>query len=112
MMTGQYQFDFDGVIIPNQPKKKKPLLYKKSLTWLRTECPYCKAINPDSRDKWGTHKYNSLPSYYCRDCGMEFDGEVEILTKDYEECQQLGLRGAVYKDEKGKWRQSEEVKIS
>lgn len=77
--------------------KKKRLIYSRSLTWYRTICPYCKVDNPD-REKHDT----------CYSCGGVFDNvNLDIRTsKDLAECEALGLKGAVRKDEKGKWVQA------
>ena len=74
--------------------KKKRLIYSRSLTCYKTVCPYCKVDNPD-REKRDT----------CYHCGDVFDDvNLDIRTsKDLAECEALGLKGAVKKDEKGRW---------
>ena len=74
--------------------KKKRLIYSRSLTCYKTVCPYCKVDNPD-REKHDT-------CYYCS--GVFDDVNLDIRTsKDLAECEALGLKGAVKKDEKGRW---------
>ena len=79
--------------------KIKPLIYSLSLTCYKHICPYCKCENT-----W------EPPSNICTSCGKEFDTEniKEVKTKDYSECEKLGLSGPVRKNSKGKW---EELKI-
>ena len=76
---------------------KKRLIYSKSLTCYKTVCPYCKADNPDQ-----------LKQNICFYCGKEFDPDnLEIKkSKDLEECEALGLKGAVRKNSKGKWEEA------
>lgn len=78
------------------PKKKK-LIYSRSLSCYKFVCPYCKADNP-----------NKTRRNFCDYCGKEFDDvNLEVKTsKDLAECEALGLKGAVRKDEKGKWVQA------
>lgn len=86
--------------------KIKRLIYSKSLTCYKTVCPYCHADNPDSRSRW---EIRNLPTNICNCCGKKFD-DVHLdvrKSKDYLECERLGLHGPVSKNEKGKW---EEVK--
>lgn len=73
---------------------KKPLIWHISLTAVYTECPYCKSVNSDD-----TYRQS------CTRCGGEFDTtrEIEKKSKDVIECERLGLKGAVRKDEKGNW---------
>lgn len=82
--------------------KRKPVIYHMGLSAYYYECPYCKATNSVE---------HSLEGAYCRCCSKYFDGEVERKSKDLKECEeQLGPGGgAVYKDEKGKWRYSESL---
>ena len=88
--------------------KIKPLIYRKSLSCYETICPYCKCINPEDTEKRSPLylKENvGLPLEVCPSCGNVYDMEnmVVKMTKDYAECQALGLKGAVAKNEKGKW---------
>lgn len=92
-------------------KKVKSLIYSKSLSCHETVCPYCKLTNPDSENKRNAlySKENvGLPLDVCPNCGQKYDMEnMEIKkSKDYMECEALGLKGAVVKNEKGKWIQA------
>ncbi len=80
----------------------KRLIYSQSLTCYKTICPYCRIENPDSR-RYGDRR----PLNICKSCGKRFDDvNIEIKkSKEYEEVEKLGLQGAVYKDEKGRWRE-------
>ena len=74
--------------------QRKGLIYYKSLTCYKTICPYCKADNPDV-----------LRDDTCFYCGREFD-PINLTvkrSKDLEEVEALGLKGAVRKNSKGKW---------
>lgn len=75
------------------PKKKK-LIYSRSLTCYKLICPYCKAENPNKKQR-----------NVCDYCGGVFDDvNLDIRTsKDLTECEALGLKGAVRKNEKGQW---------
>jgi len=97
--------------------KIKPLIQSLSLTCHKTICPYCGMDNPNADDypdttrrrrDYKVYPHYSLPMDYCPNCGKKFDTEkLETkMSKDYAECERLGLKGAVYKDEKGKWRES------
>ena len=79
-------------------KNKKRLIYSISLTCRKTICPYCKADNPEDQPN---AQYGVCP--FCKNEYNESDLEIK-KSKDYEECERLGLKGAVYKDEKGIWR--------
>ena len=89
-------------------EKKKPLIYSKSLSWYRTICPYCKMDNPDSED-YRSELYSrenvGLPLEVCPNCRNVYDMENMVIkkSKDYAECEALGLKGAVAKNEKGVW---------
>ena len=74
--------------------KIKPLIYSMSLTCYKFVCPYCKCDN--------TYE---PPSNKCTECGKIFDADnvKEVKSKDYIECEKLGLSGAVRKNDKGKW---------
>ena len=74
--------------------KRKRLIYSKSLVCYKTICPYCRMDNPD--------KESADTCYYC---GEKFDADnLDIRkSKDYAECEALGLKGAVRKNAKGKW---------
>lgn len=102
--------------MPELQEKPKPLIESLSLTWCRTICPYCKMDNPDSEHnrKWvlGRRMYPYLGNdlSICPQCGKKYDRENRkiIMSKDYAECEKLGLKGAVRKNEKGQW---EEVHV-
>lgn len=94
--------------------KIKPLIYSMSLNCCKTVCPYCKMDNPDRTEHNNNNKryytYNVLPYYhkpldYCPACGKQFDAvNLDIRkSKEYKEVEALGLKGAVAKDDKGKW---------
>lgn len=92
-------------------KKVKPLIFSKSLSCCETICPYCKMINPESPNKRSelySRENTGLPLDICPNCGQKYDMEnMEIkMTKDYAECEALGLKGAVTKNKKGKWIQA------
>lgn len=72
----------------------KSIIWHYSLSAIYTECPYCHAQNSENEH-----------TGECRCCHniMSFDNPVEKKSKDFIECEQLGLSGPVYKDEKGKW---------
>lgn len=78
----------------------KPLHYYMSLTWFHTRCPYCGTDNPE----------NGIAGNICKYCNKKFDAENMILhkSKDYIECEKLGLHGAVRKNIKNEW---EEVPV-
>ena len=80
--------------------KIKPLIYSMSLTCYKTICPYCHCDHPDDRPYSERHLVN-----ICKFCGKRYDDEnLDVRkSKDYQEVERLGLNGAVYKDEKGKW---------
>lgn len=87
----------------------KPLIYKMSLSCYKTICPYCKYENPDSDFR----KISGLPyanerKDICPCCGKQYDMDNIKVTKskDYEEVEALGLKGAVTKNEKGAWIQA------
>lgn len=95
-----------------QTEKIRPLIWSLSLTCHKTICPYCGMDNPDSEYQ---RKYSALPYSksaldICPCCGNRYDRDhpVTKMSKDYAECEKLGLKGAVRKNEKGQW---EEVKI-
>ena len=88
----------------------KALIYHKSLSRHYTQCPYCRYENPDSsygRELSGL-PYAKEPIDTCPACGNKYDMEnvVEKKTKDVIECEALGLKGVVTKNEKGKWIQA------
>ena len=88
--------------------KKKPLIYSKSLTWYRTICPWCHLDNPEDKEKRSplySRENVGLPLDICPSCGNPYDMENMVIkkSKDYAECEALGLKGAVAKNEKGKW---------
>lgn len=99
---------------PRKILRGKPLIQSLSLTWCRTICPYCKLDNPDSENKrkWifskRTHPYLSNNLNICPQCGNEYDRDHPkiVMSRDYAECEKLGLKGAVYKDKKGVWHES------
>ena len=113
-------FDFIGGQ-ENRKKTKeeaiKPLIDSRSLTWHRTICPYCKFDNPDAMENHQKSRAQSInlqywqtPLDFCPNCGKKYDREHPkiVMSKDYAECEKLGLKGAVRKNEKGQW---EEVKL-
>ena len=92
-------------------EKKKPLIYSKSLTCYKTVCPYCGFDNPEDEDKRNalySRENVGLPLEVCPSCKNVYDmGNMVVkMTKDYAECEALGLKGAVKKNEKGKWVQA------
>ncbi len=58
--------------------KKKPLVWRMSLTAVYTECPYCHMTNTEKHNTSGT---------YCAKCMKYFDGEVEKKSKEYIEAE-------------------------
>ena len=95
-----------------KPKNEKRLILSLSLTCHKTICPYCKMDNPDCgayhRGCTGENlglKFWDSPLDICPRCGKRYDREdPEVrMSRDYAECERLGLRGAVTKDENGKW---------
>ncbi|MBR3360032.1 MAG: hypothetical protein IKG39_01705 [Lachnospiraceae bacterium] len=112
-------FDFIGDQEKSEKTKEtiKPLIQSLSLTCHKTVCPYCKFENPDSMENHerfrGTNirlQYWQSPLDFCPNCGKKYDRDHPkvIMSKDYAECEKLGLKGAVRKNEKGQW---EEVKV-
>ena len=98
-------------LIDNRIIKKKPLIYRKSLSCYETVCPWCHCTNPDSNNKRSalySRENVGLPLDICPSCGNPYDMEnvVEKKSKDYMECKALGLKGAVAKNEKGEWVQA------
>lgn len=95
-------------------EKIKPLIYSLSLTWHRTICPYCKMDNPDSEDNHSWRGKNVRLPYWqshldiCPNCGKRYDRDnLDVrMSKDYAECEALGLKGAVRKNDKGKWEEA------
>ncbi len=107
-MSDQMTLDDFGI----QTQKIKPLIYSLSLTWHRTICPYCKMDNPDAEENHQRARGQNLrlphwdtPLDICPNCGNRYDRDhKEVrMSKDYAECERLGLKGAVAKDEKGRW---------
>lgn len=99
-----FRFVFDA-------SKIKRLIYRKSLNWYRTVCPYCGLDNPDDEYKRSAlySKANvGLPLEVCPSCRNVYDMENVVIkmSKDYAECKALGLKGAVTKNEKGAWVQA------
>ena len=105
-------FDYMGE--PENRKKTKeeikPLIQSLSLTWHHTICPYCKFDNPDSMENHSKSRAQNIhlqywqsPLDFCPNCGKKYDREHPkvIMSKDYAECEKLGLKGAVRKNEKG-----------
>lgn len=91
-------------------EKPKPLIYRKSLSCYETICPYCKCINPEDKEKRSplySRENVGLPLDICPSCGNPYDMENMVIkkSKDYMECEALGLKGAVAKNEKGVWMQ-------
>lgn len=72
----------------------KPIIWHYSLTAIYTECPYCHS-----------HNTEDARTGECRCCHniIDLSNEVVKKSRDVIECEKLGLKGAVYKDEKGKW---------
>ena len=113
-------FDFiGGAEKPKVTKTEsiKPLIDYRSLTWYKTMCPYCKFENPDSMENHTEFRgrnihlqYWQSPLDFCPNCGKKYDRDHPkiVMSKDYAECEKLGLKGAVRKNEKGEW---EEVKL-
>lgn len=112
---------FDFIKDPEKDKKTKEevkkLIYSLSLTCHKTMCPYCKYENPDSQEKHTKNyalnlhlEYWQTPLDICPSCGRKYDRDHPkiVMSKDYAECERLGLKGAVRKNEKGQW---EEVHI-
>lgn len=92
-------------------EKKKPLIYSKSLTWYKTVCPYCGFEGPEDKEKRSvlySRENIGLPLEVCPNCRNVYDLENMVIkmSKDYAECEALGLKGAVKKDKKGKWVQA------
>lgn len=85
-------------------EKIKPIIYRCSLTCRETVCPYCGITNPDVR-RIGVDKPGKINE--CKNCDMVYDIDHPIVrkSKDLLECEKLGLKGPVYKDEKGVWRE-------
>lgn len=85
----------------------KPLIYKQSLSSRYTVCPFCKFENPDYEltRRFSGLPYANEPLDICPSCGRQYDMEnVKVIkSKDVLECEALGLKGAVTKNEKGKW---------
>lgn len=73
---------------------RKPIIWHYSLTAIYTECPYCHSHNSEN-ERTGE----------CKVCHnfMEMGNPVKKKSRDVIECEKLGLKGAVYKDEKGNW---------
>lgn len=93
----------------------KPLIYSLSLTCHKTICPYCKYENPDSemnhQRAYATNRrlqFWATPLDVCPSCGRKYDRDNKkvIMSKDYAECEALGLKGAVRKNEKGQWEEA------
>lgn len=113
-------FDFiGGAEKPKVTKAEsiKPLIDYRSLTWYKTMCPYCKFENPDSMENHTESRgrnihlqYWQSPLDFCPNCSKKYDRDHPkiVMSKDYAECEKLGLKGAVRKNEKGEW---EEVKL-
>lgn len=74
----------------------KPIIWHYSLTAIYTECPYCHSHNSEN-ERTGECKY-------CHNI-MDLTNEVVKKSKDVIECEQLGLSGAVYRDDKGRWQE-------
>lgn len=110
MSEKQLRLDDFGI----QTEKIRPIWQYLSLTWCYTKCPYCGLENPDSEHYRKTIRYKmpyaKSPLDICPSCGNRYDMEHPVvkMSKDYAECEKLGLKGAVRKNEKGQW---EEVKI-
>lgn len=87
----------------------KRLIYHQTLRGAYTQCPYCKYENPDSdymRARSGL-PYAKEPLDVCPACGNQFDMDAEVKkSKDVILCEELGLKGAVTKNEKGIWVQA------
>lgn len=89
---------FDLPKEPQNTEVAKAPIWHCSLTAQYVECPTCKEIN-------------HIENYHerCPDCGQLLDqtpeaiAKAEKVSKDLKECRKLGLRGAVTKNEKGKW---------
>lgn len=107
-MMGQMEL---SEYIPELQQKPKPLIWSLSLTWCHTICPYCKLDNPDSEYNRKyifskrNHPYLSNDLSICPHCGKKYDTQnVQIKkSKDYAECEALGLKGAVQKNDKGQY---------
>ena len=86
----------------------KALIYHKSLSRSYTQCPYCKYENPDSSymREYSGLPYAKEPLDICPACGEQYDMQnfTEKKSKDVVECEALGLKGAVTRNEKGKWK--------
>lgn len=109
--------EYEQLSLFPKEEKIKPLIQSLSLTWHRTICPYCKMDNPDSaynherfRGQNARLRFWDSPLDICPNCGKRYDRDnLDVrMSRDYAECEALGLKGCVRKNEKGKW---EEVKI-
>lgn len=94
-----------------EDNKIKPLIYSLSLTCHKTICPYCKYENPDIEShhyKSSGNPYWCTPLDVCPSCGRLFDRDNKkiVMSKDYAECEALGLKGAVRKNAKGQWEEA------
>ena len=112
-------FDFieNGQNGSRTKEEVKPIIQNLSLTCHKTVCPYCKYENPDSAENHQKVRgqnmrlqYWATPLDVCPNCGRKYDRDNPkvIMSKDYAECEKLGLKGCVRKNEKGQW---EEVKL-
>lgn len=110
---------FNYIGEPENGKKTKeeikPLIESYSLTWHRTICPYCKFDNPDGMENHEKNhatnihlQYWQTPLDFCPNCGKKYDRDHPkiIMSKDYAECERLGLKGAVRKNAKGQWEEA------
>lgn len=87
-------------------RKQKPLKYYMSLSAYYTKCPYCKAENQEELLGLADEQFpepHTQEIYRCKRCKHEMNGIVEIKSKDYRDCEALGLKGCVTKDDKGRW---------
>lgn len=76
----------------SQMEMFKPIIWHLSLTSVFTECPYCGSENSEKGN-------------ICTVCEQVLDviNPIYKKSKDFLECERLGLKGPVYRDEKGKW---------
>lgn len=94
-------------------QKPKAPIWHLSLTYAWCECPKCKnqeGLCSRERDRCGG--WYDIQADRCPKCGQPLtwdEKEIEKVAKksrDYKECEELGLRGAVRKNKNGKWEEA------